>query len=180
MEDDVEGGAAVLVHEAFDGGAASGGGDVLGEGVGAADGADVVKVDGDDKGADGGALDGDLGPAAGGGAEVEDGAGGAEEAELGVELGELKRRAGAVARLPGKTVVLVLPLLALHLLPHLCERLQSQVRGWAGRRRSEADVGCSGAERGRGRRSLAAELDAQPIGWRRRTAGRQKIGRAHV
>lgn len=64
-------------------------GDVLLDGYGAADRGDGDQVDADDEAADGDALDGDLHPAAGGGAEVEDGAGGAEEGELGVELDEL-------------------------------------------------------------------------------------------
>lgn len=90
MENDVEGGAPVGLHEALDGGAASRGGDVLDERVGAADGADGEDVDSDNEGSDRGVADGDLKPASRGRAEVQDGAGGGEEAVLGVELEKLE------------------------------------------------------------------------------------------
>lgn len=117
MEHDVEGGAAVLGHESLDGGAAGGGGDVGGEGEGAAEGADGDEIDAKEEGPDGGASGCDLEPASGRGAEVEEGAGGGEEPELGVELEELEGGSGSVALLLGEVVVLVQPVLPLRL-PH--------------------------------------------------------------
>lgn len=97
VQHQIERPASVLAHEPLDGGPALGLGDVLLDADGAAHGADGDEVDPDDEAADGDSLDGYLHPAAGGGAEVEDAAGGAEEAELGVELDELPCRAGSVA-----------------------------------------------------------------------------------
>lgn len=99
VEDDVEGAAAVLVHELLDGGSAALGGDVLLDGEGAAYGANGEEIDAEDEAADGDMADGDLHPTAGGGAEVEDGAGGGEEAELGIELEELEGGTGAITLL---------------------------------------------------------------------------------
>lgn len=89
VEDDVEGGATVVVHELLDARFTLRPGDILLDGERAADWGNGREVDAEDEVADGDALDGDLHPAAGGGAEVEDGGGGFEEAELGVELDEL-------------------------------------------------------------------------------------------
>ncbi|GFZ14453.1 FtsJ-like methyltransferase family protein [Actinidia rufa] len=69
--------------------------DVLFNGNGTANG---NEVDANNKGGDGDTLDGDLHPASGGGGEVEDGAGGAEEGELEVELDQLP--CGARSRSP--------------------------------------------------------------------------------
>jgi hypothetical protein len=63
VENDVERGDALGVHEPPHGRATpGGGGDVLREGDRAADGADAREVDADDEGAGGGASDGDLQP----------------------------------------------------------------------------------------------------------------------
>jgi len=79
----------VLVHELLDAGLAFCFGDVFLDGDGAADGGNGRQVDADDEVVYGDALHGHLHPAAGGGAEVEDGACGLEELELGIELDEL-------------------------------------------------------------------------------------------
>ena len=89
VEDQVEGGAGLLLHEAAELGDALGSGDVLLNGEGAADGGDGDEVNADDEAADGDALDGDLHPTAWSGAEIEDGVGGVEEGVLGVELEKL-------------------------------------------------------------------------------------------
>lgn len=117
MENNVEGGAAIGIHEALDGGSAFRCGDILDERMGATNGADREEVDTDDKGADGGVADCDLNPPSRGGAEVEYGASGGEESILGIELEELEGGTRAVALLLGEVVELVLALLSLHL-PH--------------------------------------------------------------
>lgn len=89
MQYQVEGWAAALGHDMLDARAALRLGDVLLDSEGAADGGDGDEVDAEDEAADWNALDGDLHPSTGGGAEVEDGVGGAEEGELGVELEQL-------------------------------------------------------------------------------------------
>lgn len=86
MENNVEGGAAVVIHELLDAGPALGLGDVFLDGDGATDGGDRGEINADDEVVDGDALDGDLHPTTGGGAEIENGVCGFEEAELGVEL----------------------------------------------------------------------------------------------
>lgn len=101
MEYEVECAAAVLVHKLLDGGSAALGGDVLLDGEGATYGSDGEEVDAEDEAADGDMSDCDLHPSSRGGAEVEDGAGGGEEAELGVELEELEGGTGAKALLFG-------------------------------------------------------------------------------
>ena len=83
MEDQVEGRAGLLLHEAPELGDALGPGDVLLNREGAVDGGDGDEVNADDEAADRDALDGDLHPTAGGGAEIEDGVGGVEEGVLG-------------------------------------------------------------------------------------------------
>lgn len=101
MKHDVECAAAILVHELLDGGSAALGGDVLLDGEGATYGSNGEEIDAEDEAADGDMSDGDLHPSSGGGAEVEDCAGGGEEAELGVELEELEGGTGAEALLFG-------------------------------------------------------------------------------
>lgn len=89
MQDQVEGGAAALGHDVLDARAALRLGDVLLDGEGAADGGNGDEIDAEYEAADRNSLDGDLHPAARGSAEVEDGVGGAEKGELGVELDQL-------------------------------------------------------------------------------------------
>ena len=89
MQDDVEGAAAVVVHELLDAGLALGPGDVFLDGDGATDGGDGGEVHADHQVVHGYALDHHLHPPSGGGAEVQHGAGRFQEAELGVELDQL-------------------------------------------------------------------------------------------
>jgi hypothetical protein len=115
VEHNVEGRDAVGVHQPPHGGAALGGGDVLGERVGAADGADGHQVDADDEGADRGMVNGDLHPPSRRGAEVEHGARCRDEAVARVELEQLEGRTTPVPLVLGEVVELVLPLLPLGL-----------------------------------------------------------------
>lgn len=115
VEHDVERGDAVGVHQPPHRGTALGGGDVLDERVGAADGADGHEVDAHDEGSHGGMVDGHLDPPSRRGAEVEHRARRREEAEPRVELEQLEGRATPVPLLLGEVVELVLPALPLRL-----------------------------------------------------------------
>lgn len=121
VKNDVESHAAMGGHEALDLGLAFIDiGDILLDGYGASNGSDRNQIEAKDEAADGSTADSDLHPTTGGSAEVEDAAGGAEEAELAVELEKLPRGAGAVAMLLGKPVVLVQAMLSLHFFAHNC------------------------------------------------------------
>lgn len=89
MQNDVKGAASVLAHELLDAGLAFCFGDVFLDSDGTADGGDGCQVHADDEVVYGDALHRHLHPASGGGAEVEDGACGLEELELGIELDQL-------------------------------------------------------------------------------------------
>jgi hypothetical protein len=131
VEHDVESGDAVGVHEPPHRGTALGGGDVLGERVGPADGAYGNEVDADNEGTHGSMVDGHLDPPSRRGAEVKHRARRREEAEPRVELEQLERRATPVPLLLGEVVELVLTLLPLRL-AHLRRRRRRDfpARGW--------------------------------------------------
>ena len=127
MENNIESSTAVLAHQLLDPSLTLWPRNVLFDRDGTADRSDGIEINAKNEASNRNPFDGGLHPTSRGGAEIEDGARGAKEGVLGIELNELPCGPRTVTVLFGEVVVLVQTVLALHL-PHLSMGLQARDR----------------------------------------------------